>query len=101
MATLLKEYTGEEATVSNIEQAFSVGALILSQFLEEILNRRREEKKKVAESVCTKGIGGRRLYGANNITYCESIGIVPDKAGVLRSDLCRNEGVKGGKCTKF
>ena len=50
--------------------------------------------------MCTKGIGGKRLYDATNITHRESIGIVLDKAGVLRSDQCRNEGVKGGKCTK-
>ena len=48
MATLFKKYTREEVTVTNIEQAFSIGALILSQSLEEILNRRNEEKKKVA-----------------------------------------------------
>ena len=99
MATLFKEYAGQEATVTNIEQAFSVGTLILSQSLKEILKRRSEEKKKAAESVCTKGIGGKRLHRSTNITYRESISIVPDKAGVLRSDLCRNEGVKGGKCT--
>ena len=50
--------------------------------------------------MCTKGIGGKRLYEATNITYRESIGIVLDQAGVLCSNLCRNEGVKGGKCTK-
>ena len=50
--------------------------------------------------MCTNGIGRKRLYHATNITYRESIDIVPDKAGVLRSDLCRNEGVKGGKFTK-
>ena len=38
MAELFKVYTGEEATVTTIKLAFSVGALILSQSLEKILN---------------------------------------------------------------
>ena len=101
MAALFKEYTRQEATVTNIERAFSVGALIISQSLKEISKRRCEEKKKAAKSVCTKGIGGKRQHRSTNITYRGSIGIVPDKEDVLRSDLCRNEGVKGGKCTKF
>ena len=88
MATLFERYTGVVATESNIKLAFLVGALIRSQSLEEILNRRQEEKKKAAESLCTKGIGGKRLREATNITYRESIGIVLDKMGVLRSDLC-------------
>ena len=101
MATLFKACIGEEAKVTNIEQDFSVGALILSQLLKEILIRHNEEKEKAAESLCTKGIERMRLYKATNTTYCKSIGIVLDQTGVLRSDLCRNEGVKGGKCTKF
>ena len=40
--------------------------------------------------MCTKGIGGKRLYKATNITYHESIGIVLNQMDVLRSELCRN-----------
>ena len=61
MATLFQEYTRQEATVANIERAYSVGALIPSQLLKERLEGRCEEKKKAAESVC-KGIGGKRDY---------------------------------------
>ena len=45
--------------------------------------------------MCTWGIGEKRLYKVTNITYCESIGIVLDQTDVVRSDVCRNKGVKG------
>ena len=86
MASLFERYTGVVASETNIALAFLGGALIRSHSLEERLNTRDEEKKKAAESLCFNGIGGKRLYGATNITHRESIGIVLDKAGVLRSD---------------
>ena len=101
MADLFQQYTGLEASKANIDRAFSEGALISKQFVQDLFMKREEEKARAAKTKC-KGITAKRIKDVKNMEYArDRLNMQKDIKGDFRTLNCTGKATdKCPRCTK-